>query len=83
MNQLKSIKPEVENCSSCVPFKLDHQLILEMSKLGQPIPLLTLEQAELLLHSMKPLVCDHFNISALHYINGALPEDDELYNRSY
>ena len=39
-------------------------------KWGKKIPIITLEKAELLLYSLKPHVCDHFGISALHYLHG-------------
>ena len=71
---LKKLKtehdPATNNCESCVPFKFDHKHIIEICKSGEKIPLLSLPEAEKLLHSLKPSVCDHWSISALHYING-------------
>ena len=49
----------------------------------EKIPPLSLIEAEKLLHSIKPSVCDHWSISANHYINGgpvALKHFQELFN---
>ena len=69
MVTLKTIKPDVKNCTSCEPFLFDYELIRELSKAGDKIPLISPERAESLLHCLKPSVCDHFDISALHYIH--------------
>ena len=59
-----------KNCESCELARFDHELLLEISNLGKKIPQISLVKAEELLRSLKPSVCDHFNVSALHYING-------------
>ena len=69
MSNLKTMKPETKNCSECESFKFDYKLVREISKAGDKIPPISLHRAESLLHSLKPTVCDHFNISALHYIH--------------
>ena len=56
--------PATKNCESCKSFKFDHKLILEICKYGEKIPPLSLSEAEKLLHSLKPSVCDHWSISA-------------------
>ena len=70
MKSLKTMKIETKSCESCENFRFDYSLIKEISKAGDCIPKLSLEQAETLLHSIKAHVCDHFNVSALHYIHG-------------
>ena len=71
LKQLKTTQdPEIENCETCESFKLDHKLITEICEAGDKVPPLSLEGAESLLHSFRPSVCDHWNISASHYING-------------
>ena len=69
VNNLKTMNPETKNCSDCESFKFDYKLIREISKAGDKIPPINLLRAESLLHSLKPSVCDHFYISALHYIH--------------
>ena len=64
------LDPEIENCSSCESFQFDYKLIREICHIGDKIPPLNLISAEELLHSLKPSVCDHWNVSAAHYING-------------
>lgn len=64
------LDPATENCSSCESFKFDYKLIREICHIGDKIPSLNLIDAEKLLHSLKPSVCDHWNVSAAHYING-------------
>ena len=64
------LDPATETCLSCKAFIFDHRLIKEICRLGDKIPPLSLDAAEKLLHSLKPSVCDHWNISAAHYING-------------
>ena len=66
---LKTMNPQTKNCMECEPFKFDYELIKEISKVGEKIPPISLPKAESLLHSLKPSVYDHFNISALHYIH--------------
>ena len=71
LNQLKTVQdPNIEGCESCTSFKLDHKLIIEICEAGDKIPPLSLHDAEILLHSFRPSVCDHWSISANHYING-------------
>ena len=67
--QLKTMKPETRNCSSCENARFDYKLVLEIAKSGEKIPPLNLEKAESLLYSLKPSVCDHYNISSLHYLH--------------
>ena len=69
-NLKTNLDPATENCSTCISFKFDHKLITEICKAGEKIPPLSLIEAEKLLHSLKPSVCDHWSISANHYING-------------
>ena len=64
------MKTETRDCSDCDRFSLDYDFILEISQLSGCIPRISLQKAEEILHSLKPHVCDHFNVSALHYING-------------
>ena len=64
------LDPATQNCESCDSFKFDHKLIIELCKAGEKIPPLSLIEAEKLLHSVKPSVCDHWSVSANHYING-------------
>ena len=64
------MKPDVKACTECEQFRFDYELIREISQSGTKIPPISLVKAEELLHSLKPSVCDHFNVSALHYING-------------
>ena len=45
-------------------------MIKDICKADQHIPLLDTEAAEKLLYSLRPQVCDHWSISASHYING-------------
>ena len=61
---------ETKQCSDCDKTRFDYELILDISKHADKIPLITLQKAEELLHSLRPHVCDHFNVSALHFING-------------
>ena len=61
---------ETKSCQSCELTRFEHDLIIELSEAGVHIPQISLVKAEELLHSLKPLVCDHFNVSALHYIHG-------------
>ena len=61
---------DTKDCESCVNIKFDYSLIIDLSKAGQKIPSITLVKAEELLHALKPQVCDHFNVSALHFIHG-------------
>ena len=70
IQQLKTLQPEVKSCSSCDDFKFDYNLIRDICKVGQKVPLLDLEAAEKLLHNLKPTVCDHWGVSAFHYIHG-------------
>ena len=70
MNKLKTMSLETKNCEACELFRFDHELILEISKSGMEIPQISLVKAEELLHSLKPSVCDHYNVSSLHYIYG-------------
>ena len=71
INNLKTnLDPATDNCVTCEQFKFDHKLITEICKAGEKIPPLSLTDAEKLLHSLKPSVCDHWSISANHYING-------------
>ena len=69
-NLKTNLDPATENCSKCIGFKFDYKLITEICKAGEKIPPLSLIEAEKLLHSLKPSVCDHWSISANHYING-------------
>ena len=69
MKQLKTINSDIKTCSDCEHFKFDYNLIVELSKAGDPIPLLSLVDTEKLLYSLKPNVCDHYNISSLHYLH--------------
>ena len=69
-NLKTDLDPSTKNCTTCDAFKFDHKLIREICKAGEKIPPLTITDAEKLLHSMKPSVCDHWSISASHYING-------------
>ena len=81
-HNIKNLKT-VDNCTSCEAFKFDYKLIREICKAGEKIPPLSIIEAEKLLHSMKPSVCDHWSISANHYINGgpiALKHFQELVN---
>ena len=70
MKTLKTMSSETKNCTDCDKVRFDHDLIREISKHGDKIPQINLQKAEELLHSLKPHVCDHFNVSALHFING-------------
>ena len=70
INALKTMKPETKNCKECETIKFDYDLIKQISQAGQQIPPISLVKAEKLLHALKPNVCDHFNISALHFIHG-------------
>ena len=71
IHKLKTeLDPAIEECTACKSFKFDHKLITEICRAGEKIPPLNLEDAEKLLHSLKPSVCDHWNISAAHYVNG-------------
>ena len=69
-NLKTKLDPATENCSTCHSFKFDYKLIREICKAGEKIPPLSLVEAEKLLHSLKPSVCDHWSVSANHYING-------------
>ena len=69
-NLKTKLDPATENCSTCHSFKFDYKLIREICKAGEKIPPLSLIEAEKLLHSLKPSVCDHWSVSANHYING-------------
>ena len=64
------MRSEIKKCSDCEKVRFDYDLIRDISQFGQQIPQVTLQKAEQLLHSLRPQVCDHFNVSALHYING-------------
>ena len=70
VQKLKTMDSETEECSHCDNIRFDYDLILEISKHGNKIPRITLQKAEELLHSLRPNVCDHFNVTALHYVNG-------------
>ena len=70
INTLKTMSAETRNCESCETMRFDYNLITEIAKAGQTIPIISLQKAEELLHSLKPHVCDHFNVSALHFIHG-------------
>ena len=70
MKNLKTLDSETKKCTDCEMFRLDYDLIRDISKHGDKIPPINLQKAEELLHSLKPQVCDHFNVSALHFING-------------
>ena len=71
INDLKTkLDPATVNCDSCESFKIDHKHIIEICKAGEKIPPLNLIEAEKLLHSVKPSVCDHWSVSANHYIYG-------------
>ena len=71
LQQLKTIQdPSIDICETCKSFKLDLEMITELCQAGDSIPPLSIDDAESLLHSFRPSVCDHWNISASHYING-------------
>ena len=70
MKNLKTIKTETKTCESCEHARFDYQLIKQIYKSGKTIPPISLDKSEELPHSLKPNVCDHFNVSALHYIIG-------------
>ena len=56
------MKQDTKDCIECEQFKFDYNLITEMCKSGEKIPLLTLDKAESLLYALKPTVI----ISASH-----------------
>ena len=66
------MKAETRSCEECEHVRIDYQLIIDISKSGDTIPQISLQKTEELLRALKPNVCDHFNVSALHYINGGL-----------
>ena len=70
IQQLKTLDSSTKSCSSCNNFKLEYEMVKDICKAGQHIPLLDIEAAEKLLYSLRPNVCDHWSISASHYING-------------
>ena len=70
IKDLKMKDDDIKNCPSCESFKFDYKLIREISMHNRNIPKVTLAKAETLLHSLRPHVCDHYNITALHYIHG-------------
>ena len=70
IKSLKTLDSETKNCKDCKAFKFDYELIKIISESGEKIPPISLHKAEELLHSLKPHVCDHYNVSALHFING-------------
>ena len=70
MKNLKTMNNQTKDCSDCRKFHLDYDLIREVSLFGEKIPKISLQKAEEILHSLKPHVCDHFNVTALHFING-------------
>ena len=69
MKRLKTLNDDTKSCPSCEQYKFDYNLIRELSKSGDTIPLLNIEEAEKLLYSLKPSVCDHYSISSLHYLH--------------
>ena len=66
IKDLKTIDPITSSCQSSKSFKFDYKIIHEICQNGAKIPLLSLEQASKLLHSLKPHVCDHWSVSASH-----------------
>ena len=71
LQELKSKEDSsIESCRTCSSFKFDYNLIIEICQAGERVPPLSLKDAESLLHSLRPSVCDHWNTSASHYING-------------
>ena len=70
IKQLKTMEASVQSCEKCEEFRFDYNIIRELCKSGSKIPPLDLEASEKLLHSLRPSVCDHWSISASHYING-------------
>ena len=70
VSQLKTRDPALATSKTFQEFVGSHNHILEISKSGKTIPLLSWETAKNLLKSIKPSVTDLHSISALHYING-------------
>ena len=70
---LKTVDPTFSSCQSCDSFKYDYTILKEICQNGAKIPPLSLEQASKLLKSLKPAVCDHWSVSANHYIHGGPP----------
>ena len=70
VSQLKTRDPALATSKTFQEFVGSHNHILEISKSGKTIPLLSWETAKNLLKSIKPNVTDLHSISALHYING-------------
>ena len=71
IKNLKTLNSDTKACESCLNIKFDYSLIIDLCKAGQKIPSITLVKAEELLQALKPQFCDHFNMSALHFIHGS------------
>lgn len=68
--KLKTKDNDTDGCESCKSFQFDYEMVREICKTGSKIPLLSLQQAYDLLRSLKPSVCDHWSVSAAHYLHG-------------